>query len=402
MAITLDGTTGITTPGLTNTGTTTITDLTATGNTTLGDASTDTILMTGAPSIGGAGYGMGMGFRNRIINGAMVIDQRNAGAAVTINNAAVNQYTLDRFGAYNSTSAAEGIFTVQQDSSVPTGQGFRNSLKVAVTTADATLSAGQFYILSQRIEGFNVADLGLGTAAASTITFSFWTRSSLTGTFGGVLQNGGQNRSYPFSYSISVADTWEKKTITLTGDTGGTWLTTNGTGLEVIWGLGVGSTYLGTANAWVGSLLFGATGQVNLFGTSGNTFYITGVQLEKGSTATSFDYRPYGTELALCQRYAQPCGQGGSGRTAGATSVEITSQYRVPMRATATITFGGFSGAQTSLSQFGIGSVTASAVTSSSLGSSTGTYLLYTITGGTLGSITCCIQGDTSFANAEL
>ena len=262
----------------------------------------------------------GFGFKNRIINGAMVIDQRNNGAAVTINNAAVNQYTLDRFGAYNSTSAAEGIFTVQQDSSVPTGQGFRNSLKVTVTTADATLSASQFYILSQRIEGFNVADLGLGTAAASTMTFSFWTRSSLTGTFGGVLQNGGQNRSYPFSYSISAANTWEQKTITLTGDTGGTWLTTNGTGLELIWGLGVGSTYLGTANAWVGSLLFGATGQVNLMATNGATFYITGVQLEKGSTATSFDYRPYGTELALCQRYL-PC------FTANAASQTVGSAY---------------------------------------------------------------------------
>jgi hypothetical protein len=279
----------------------------------------------------------GFGFRNRIINGAMVIDQRNNGAAVTINNAAVNQYTLDRFGAYNSTSAAEGIFTVQQDSSVPTGQGFRNSLKVTVTTADATLSASQFYILSQRIEGFNVADLGLGTAAASTMTFSFWTRSSLTGTFGGVLQNGGQNRSYPFSYSISAANTWEQKTITLTGDTGGTWLTTNGTGLELIWGLGVGSTYLGTANAWVGSLLFGATGQVNLMATNGATFYITGVQLEKGSTATSFDYRPYGTELALCQRYYRIIGQGAISVARAITQIVHGSSYQ-DMRSAPTAT----------------------------------------------------------------
>ena len=241
------------------------------------------------------------GFKNRIINGAMVIDQRNAGAALTINNAAALQYSVDRFYGYGQTS--DGVFTLQQDSSVPTGQGFTYSLKATVTTADASIGATQLYVIGQRIEGYNVADFGLGTASAVTFTFSFWTRSSLTGTFGGALQNGGQNRSYPFSYTISVANTWEKKTVTLTGDTSGTWLTTNGTGLELIWGLGVGSTFLGTANAWAGSALSGVTGQTQVIATSGATFYITGVQLEKGSTATSFDYRPYGTELALCQRY---------------------------------------------------------------------------------------------------
>jgi len=242
------------------------------------------------------------GFKSRIINGGMVIDQRNAGAAVTINSTANLQYAVDRFYGYGQTS--DGVFTLQQNSSVPSGQGFTYSLKATVTTADASIGATQLYQIGQRIEGYNVADFGLGTASASTFTFSFWVRSSLIGTFGGALQNGGQNRAYPFSYTISAADTWEKKTVTLTGDTSGTWLTTNGTGLELIWGLGVGSTFLGTANAWAGSYLSGVTGQTQVIATNGATFYITGVQLEKGSTATSFDFRSYGTELALCQRYA--------------------------------------------------------------------------------------------------
>ena len=339
-----------------------------------------------------------MGFKNRIINGAMVIDQRNAGASVTPTDGA---YTVDRF-VYNSTQASKA--TAQQNAgSVTPPAGFSNYLGITSSSAYTVLSS-DYFTIGQRIEGFNFADMAWGTANAASITLSFWVRSSLTGTFGGAVTNSALNRSYPFTYTISSANTWEQKSITIAGDTTGTWIgATNGIGMRLYIGLGIGSTYAGTAGAWTGtSNILGATGAVSVIGTNGATFYITGVQLEKGSTATSFDYRPYGTELALCQRYAQPCGQGGSGRTAGTTSVENTSQFRVPMRTTPTITFGGFSGAQTSLSQFGIGSITASAVTSSSLGSSTGTYLSYTVTGGTLGSITCCIQGDTSFASAEL
>jgi hypothetical protein len=234
-------------------------------------------------------------FKNRIINGAMVIDQRNAGASVTPANA---QYTLDRYWWQVSQTSK---LTNQKSTVAPTG--FSNSFLVTSSSAYSVLT-GDYFAFGQQIEGFNTADLGWGTASASSVTLSFWVRSSLTGTFGGSVINGAFNRSYPFTYTISTANTWEQKSITIAGDTTGTWVgATNGSGMQVFWGLGVGSTFSGTAGAWTGSGLFSATGATSVVGTNGATFYITGVQLEKGSTATSFDYRPYGTELALCQRY---------------------------------------------------------------------------------------------------
>ena len=243
--------------------------------------------------------------KNRIINGAMVIDQRNAGASVTLVDGI---YTLDRWFAAENT---DGVATAQQDSSAPAG--FTNSIKITTTTADATLGATQYLQFGQYIEGFNTADLNWGTANAKTITISFWVRSSLTGTFGGAVRNSADNRSYAFTYSISSANTWEQKSVTIAGDTSGTWVgATNGVGLRVIWGLGVGSTYSGTAGSWSSSLLLSATGATSVIGTLNATWYVTGVQLEVGSTATSFDYRPYTTELELCQRYL-PIITGGQG-----------------------------------------------------------------------------------------
>jgi hypothetical protein len=253
------------------------------------------------------------GYKNRIINGGMVIDQRNAGASVTIPSADIG-YITDRWAAIEQT---DGVMTGQQSSTAPTG--FTNSLKITTTTADATLGATQFAYLLQRIEGYNIADLGWGTASASAVTLSFWVQSSLTGTFGGSFLNSASNRAYPFTYTISVANTWEYKTVTIAGDTSGTWLTTNGIGVGVIFGLGVGSTYSGTAGAWAGSLYFSATGATSVVGTNAATWYVTGVQLEKGSTATSFDYRPYGTELQLCQRYFA--------KIYGSDSIYIASKY---------------------------------------------------------------------------
>lgn len=249
---------------------------------------------TVAEAYGGTGTSTGYyGFKNRILNGGMVIDQRNAGASVTPNNS----YTLDRWQGSNSQT---GKYTVQQSSTAPTG--FINSL-LATSSSAYTVGASDIFALQQKIEGLNCADLAWGTANAATVTLSFWVRSSLTGTFGGSLQNNSNNRSYPFSYTISSANTWEQKTVTVTGDTTGTWLTTSGTGIIVTFSIGGGSTYSGTAGSWSANTYYSATGATSVVGTNAATWYVTGVQLEKGSTATSFDYRPYGTELALCQRY---------------------------------------------------------------------------------------------------
>jgi hypothetical protein len=238
-------------------------------------------------------------FKNRLINGAMQIDQRNNGSSVTPTS---NSYTLDRWVQYQTQ--ASKVSVQRNAASVTPPVGFTNYLGITSLSA-YSVGASDIFTISQTIEGLNVSDLAWGTANAATITISFWVRSSLTGTFGGALQNSAQNRSYPFTYTINSANTWEKETITIAGDTSGTWLTTNGVGLYLHLGLGAGSTFSGTAGAWAGSNLFSATGATSVVGTNGATFYITGVQLEKGTTATSFDYRPYGTEFFLCQRYFQ-------------------------------------------------------------------------------------------------
>lgn len=242
-------------------------------------------------------YGGGFAFRNRIINGAMVIDQRNAGASI---NPTDGQFSVDRFMIFRSVASK---LTAQQNAgSVTPPAGFTNYLGITSSSA-YTVTSSDYFIICHRIEGYNIADFAWGTANAKTITLSFWVRSSLTGTFGASIQNGLQTRAYPFTYTISSANTWEQKTITIAGDTSGTWTTINTEGLGLYISLGMGSTYSGTAGAWASSTYYSATGATSVVGTNGATFYITGVQLEKGSTATSFDYRPYGTELQLCQRY---------------------------------------------------------------------------------------------------
>jgi len=241
----------------------------------------------------GSGY---TGYKNRIINGGMVIDQRNNGASITPFN---GQYTVDRFIYYGNQTSK---FTAQQNAgSVTPPTGFTKYLGVTSSSAYTVLT-GDYFCLGQHIEGYNIADLGYGTASAATTTLSFYARSSLTGTFGGVISNGG-SRSYPFTYTISAANTWTAISVTIPGDTSGTWGSSNSYGITVYFGLGVGTTYSGTAGAWSGSSLFSATGAVSVVGTSGATFYITGVQLERGSNATSFEFRDYGRELQMCQRY---------------------------------------------------------------------------------------------------
>lgn len=248
--------------------------------------------------IGSVNDGPISGARNRIINGDMRIDQRNAGASVTVNLSQVF-YGVDRWISGGITS--NGVFTIQQNTSAPSG--FTNSTKVTVTTADSSISTSYTYNFQQRIEGFNTADLGYGTSSAKTITLSFWTRSSLTGTFGGSLQNGAQNYSYPFTYSISSVDTWEYKTITIPGPTSGTWSTDNSSGIIVMFSIGAGSGVKGTSGSWAATQYYSATGAIDLISTLNSTWYVTGVQLEAGTVATPFERRSFGQELALCQRY---------------------------------------------------------------------------------------------------
>jgi hypothetical protein len=240
-------------------------------------------------------------FRNRIINGAMVIDQRNAGSAVTI-SANANSFTLDRFRC--DAPVGQSI-TVQQVVDAPSG--FYNSLKYTTGTASTNASDASQIFCS--VEGLNTTDLNWGTSSAQSITLSFWAKSSLSGTFGLTMENSAQNRCYVTSYSLPTANTWTYITKTILGDTTGTWLTNNGRGIVFRLDMGVGTSASGAVtNAWSGAYYNGTTGVVKLTQNTGATFNITGVQLEKGSTATSFDYRPYGTELALCQRYFQKYG----------------------------------------------------------------------------------------------
>jgi hypothetical protein len=236
-------------------------------------------------------------FRNIVINGDMSISQRHGTSSVTQND---NIYSVDRFGFYASQSSK---LTVQQNAgSVTPPSGFKNYLGYTSSSA-YTVGSSETFISVQVIEGYNVAYLDFGTANAKSITLSFWVRSSLTGTFGGALRNADATRSYPFTYSISLANTWEKKSITFEGDTSGTWNTTNGYGLGLMFGLGVGSTVSSTAGSWQSGAYYSATGATSVVGTDGATFYITGVQLEAGTTASDFEFLPVDVNLQRCQRY---------------------------------------------------------------------------------------------------
>jgi len=283
-------------------------------------------------------------FKNRIINGAMVIDQRNAGASVSASDGA---FDVDRWLMYLSNSTGSKGNMQQNQGSVTPPVGFTNYLGFTTTSA---YSVGTLdgYALQQRIEGYNMADLGWGSANAKTITLSFWVYSSLTGTFGGSIANGGANYSYPFSYSIPVANTWTQISVTIAGATSGTWLTTNGIGAFVSFSVGTGTTYSGTAGAWTGSFKISATGATSVVGTSGATFYITGVQLEVGVSATTFDYRAYGQELSLCQRYYVRMANNSSttaatfagGNIVNTTDARVSTTLPVTMRASPTMNYG--------------------------------------------------------------
>lgn len=274
------GTNTLTLPAATGTVLTTAGGQTVSGNTTV----SGTVVM-------GSQFTM----RNKILNGAMVIDQRNAGASIT---PTTNQYGVDRW-TFNASAASK--FTAQQVTDAPTGFGY--SIKMTSSSA-YTVGAGELFATMQAIEGFNFYDLCFGTASAKTVTISFWVKSSLTGTFGGSLSNYAQNRFYPFTYTISSANTWEQKTVTITGDTSGTWVGASSAGAAYLWfSIGAGSSLSQAAGSWTSSSGYSATGATSVVGTNAATWQVTGVQLEIGTAATPFEYRNYQQELAMCQRY---------------------------------------------------------------------------------------------------
>jgi hypothetical protein len=320
--------------------------------------------------------------RNRIINGAMTIDQRNAGASVT---PAASTFTLDRWAADMTQTSKYSI--EQTIAGVAAPVGFTDYLGVTSTSAYPVLTTDTF-IIRQIIEGFNIADLGWGTANAKTVTLSFWVRSSLTGTFGAALSNN-TSRSYPFNYTISAANTWEQKSITIPGDTTGTWLTNNGVGVSIRFGLGSGATFSGTAGAWANANVVQPTGSVSVVGTNGATWYITGVQFEVGSSATGFEYRQYQQELALAQRYfinwvgnftglvGYP--MIGTGVVSSATQVNLFIPTPVSLRTTPTTSFSG-----TININDGTASPPLTAIANTYLSSSSGFWVLLTASGGGL------------------
>jgi len=297
--------------------------------------------MTQAAILAASGSpGTTTGFKNKIINGNMVIDQRNSGASFS--SSSNNAYNLDRW--YNQNNSGGTRFTVQQNAgSVTPPAGFTKYLGVTSTSAYSVISQDVIAI-GQKIEGYNIADLAWGAANAKTVTLSFWVRSSLTGTFGGSVSNDSANRFYPFTYTISSANTWEQKTVTIAGDTTGTWNTTTSSGIQLLFNLGTGADYSGTAGAWTASPHYAPTGVVSVVGTNGATWYVTGVQLEVGTTATNFDFRSYAQEFQLCLRYYQRIGNGtyvgvASGLQASTTQSNFCLPTLAPMRAAAALDY---------------------------------------------------------------
>jgi len=283
--------------------------------------------------------GVVLGRRNLLINGGMRVHQR--AGTITLTNAALT-YTLDRMSFYKNHAGAN---TVEQSTDTPVGLGFTNSLKFTTTSADSSVAATDRVAMIYRMEGYDAASLEFGTANAKTITISFYVKSSITGTHGGAVGNGSDNRAYPFTYTISSADTWERKSITIAGDTTGTWATNNTRSLQIAWGLGVGSQFSGTAGAWEAADRNSATGATTGVLTTVNaTWFITGIQLEVGSSASDFEHRPFAEELNSCYRYfykiirTDPYGEFLVIRTYSSTQGTGVMILPVPMRVQPTFT----------------------------------------------------------------
>ena len=277
--------------------------------------------------------------RNLIINGAMQVAQRGTSGTST-----ADIYTVDRFALGHGSPV--NAMTFEQSTDTP--DNFKNSLKITAGTGASASTTG-YAILRQAIEGQNIAHLGFGTSAAKAITLSFHVKSSLTGTFGISIRNQAGNRAYAGTYVINSANTWEYKTVAIPADTSGTWPTDTGIGFHLFWDLGAGSNYDIAAGSWTsGSNMFGVESTVKLTETTNATFFITGIQLELGSTATPFEHRSFGDELARCQRYYEELSfnEGDKNRpsatAAVAGNIYFNIDYKVTKRTNSpTVTFNG-------------------------------------------------------------
>ena len=271
--------------------------------------------------------------RNLIINGAMNVAQRGTSFA----DPADNNYSLDRMHFFNNN---DGATTLTQDSTVPSGEGFYNSIKFDVTTADGTIGSDQYLALDQKIEGKNHAILGYGASGAKTIVVSFYAKSNLTGIYNYSVRNSALNRAYIKEFSITSASTWERISFTIPGDTSGTWLTTNGIGSVHQIALSMGSTFQGTANQWNSSNVVATSNQVNLLSSTDNEFFITGWQVEIGEVATPFEHRTFADDLSACQRYFSHA-VAAMGPAADADSIQAFATFPVEFRGTPTFTITG-------------------------------------------------------------
>jgi len=282
----------------------------------------------------------GLTGRNLIIGGCMRVAQRGTSGTST-----ADIYTVDRFAVGHGSPV--NAMTFEQSTDTP--DNFKNSLKITAGTGASASTTG-YAVLRQAIEGQNMAHLGFGTSAAEAIVLSFHVKSSLTGTFGVSIRNQAGTRGYGGTYVINSANTWEYKTVAIPADTGGTWPTDSGIGLHIMWDLGAGSNYDIAAGSWTDSTnIIGVESTVKLTETTNATFFITGVQLEVGDTATPFEHRSFDDELVKCQRYYQlyhnnsgsvdylQCVQAYNATT---TFGEIKSFFR-PMRTTPTVGSSG-------------------------------------------------------------
>ena len=361
-----------------------------------GTVSTDVIQTSDGLTLGAGNATL---IKNKLINGSMTVDQRNAGASVST-AAGGSVYTLDRWLAVYS---ANSKFTIQQNAgSVTAPAGFPNYLGITSSSA-YSVGSTDYFAISQRIEGFNTADLAWGTASAKTVTLSFQVYSSLTGTFGGSIVNSAGTRSYPFTYTISSANTWTSISVTIAGDTSGTWVgATNGVGMIVYLGIGVGSTFSGTAGSWSANNYFSATGATSVVGTNGATFYITGCQLERGSSATGFEYVNYQTSLANCQRYFYTLGGSFNGSVSfqqyssgGYASSSTNAYFAIPlpvtMRTSPTYSYTGLANFTI---QYGGGTAPAPSASTLDIGSPTSAGIQFAVTGMTSGQVLRLFQNS--------